>query len=151
MPRGTVLFDHFLPFGTVPVDHFLPLGTLLENVFKKRLLKGLFIFLLKVSLTTFIVYSLLTRYSFASRLLISNKKLLPFNSNFSLLILYFGDPYGNRTHDSTLRGWRLSRLTNGPYKLKCLLFLLFTFSTLLFISFLFDFVKTNFTLFLNFI
>ena len=25
-----------------------------------------------------------------------------------------GDPYGNRTHDSTLRGWRLSRLTNGP-------------------------------------
>ena len=28
--------------------------------------------------------------------------------------LFSGDPYGNRTHDSTLRGWRLSRLTNGP-------------------------------------
>ncbi len=26
----------------------------------------------------------------------------------------FGDPYGNRTHDSTLRGWRLNRLTKGP-------------------------------------
>ncbi len=25
-----------------------------------------------------------------------------------------GDPYGNRTHDSTVKGWRLSRLTNGP-------------------------------------
>lgn len=25
-----------------------------------------------------------------------------------------GDPYGNRTHDSTLRGWRLNRLTKGP-------------------------------------
>ncbi len=26
----------------------------------------------------------------------------------------FGDPYGNRTHDSALRGPRLNRLTNGP-------------------------------------
>ena len=26
----------------------------------------------------------------------------------------FGDPYGNRTHASALRGPRLSRLTNGP-------------------------------------
>ena len=26
----------------------------------------------------------------------------------------FGDPYGNRTHDSALRGLRLNRLTNGP-------------------------------------
>ena len=31
--------------------------------------------------------------------------------------LIIGDPYGNRTHDSTLRGWRLSRLTKGPYVL----------------------------------
>ena len=34
----------------------------------------------------------------------------PFGSD----VIFFGDPYGNRTHDSTLRGWRLSRLTNGP-------------------------------------
>lgn len=27
-----------------------------------------------------------------------------------------GDPYGSRTHDSTVKGWRLSRLTNGPQK-----------------------------------
>ena len=26
-----------------------------------------------------------------------------------------GDPYGNRTHDSALRGPRLNRLTNGPH------------------------------------
>ena len=30
-------------------------------------------------------------------------------------VFLFGDPYGNRTHDSTLRGWRLSRLTNRPF------------------------------------
>ena len=29
---------------------------------------------------------------------------------------FHGDPYGNRTHVSTLRGWRLSRLTNGPFR-----------------------------------
>ena len=27
----------------------------------------------------------------------------------------FGDPYGNRTHDSALRGLRLNRLTKGPF------------------------------------
>ena len=27
---------------------------------------------------------------------------------------FIGDPYGNRTHDSALRGRRLNRLTNGP-------------------------------------
>ena len=32
----------------------------------------------------------------------------------TLIFYYLGDPYGNRTHDSTLRGWRLNRLTNGP-------------------------------------
>lgn len=33
-----------------------------------------------------------------------------------MLYLFFfcGDPYGNRTHDSALRGPRLNRLTNGP-------------------------------------
>ena len=36
------------------------------------------------------------------------------------MILYFfkiGDPYGNRTHDSALRGLRLNRLTKGPFKI----------------------------------
>ena len=28
----------------------------------------------------------------------------------------YGDPYGNRTHDSALRGPRLNRLTKGPIK-----------------------------------
>ena len=27
---------------------------------------------------------------------------------------FFGDPYGNRTHDCAVRGRRLSRLTKGP-------------------------------------
>ena len=31
------------------------------------------------------------------------------------LSLFVGDPYGNRTHVSALRGPRLSRLTNGPF------------------------------------
>ncbi len=26
----------------------------------------------------------------------------------------FGDPYGTRTHDTTVKGWCLNRLTNGP-------------------------------------
>ena len=26
----------------------------------------------------------------------------------------FGDPYGNRTHDTTVKGWCLNRLTKGP-------------------------------------
>ena len=29
-------------------------------------------------------------------------------------LLLFGDPYGSRTHDSTVKGWRLNHLTNGP-------------------------------------
>ena len=28
---------------------------------------------------------------------------------------YFGTPKGNRTPDSTVRGWRLDRLTIGAY------------------------------------
>ena len=32
----------------------------------------------------------------------------------ALSFLFCGDPYGNRTHDSALRGPRLNRLTNGP-------------------------------------
>ena len=27
---------------------------------------------------------------------------------------FFGDPYGTRTHVTTVRGWCLNRLTNGP-------------------------------------
>ena len=26
-----------------------------------------------------------------------------------------GDPYGTRTHVTTVKGWCLNRLTNGPY------------------------------------
>ena len=26
----------------------------------------------------------------------------------------FGDPYGNRTHVTTVKGWCLNRLTKGP-------------------------------------
>ena len=28
-----------------------------------------------------------------------------------------GDPYGTRTHDTTVKGWCLNRLTNGPYEI----------------------------------
>ena len=37
-------------------------------------------------------------------------------------LLRFGDPYGNRTHDSALRGLRLSRLTNGPCQIRLILY-----------------------------
>ena len=30
-------------------------------------------------------------------------------------LLRFGDPYGIRTHDTTVKGWCLNRLTKGPY------------------------------------
>ena len=29
-------------------------------------------------------------------------------------MLVFGDPYGNRTHVTTVKGWCLNRLTKGP-------------------------------------
>ena len=32
-----------------------------------------------------------------------------------LPILFAGDPYGTRTHVTTVKGWCLNRLTNGPY------------------------------------
>ena len=34
-----------------------------------------------------------------------------------LPILFAGDPYGTRTHVTTVKGWCLNRLTNGPYHL----------------------------------
>ncbi len=33
------------------------------------------------------------------------------------LILHIGDPYGNRTRDTAVKGRCLNRLTNGPGKL----------------------------------
>jgi hypothetical protein len=33
------------------------------------------------------------------------------------LILLNGDPYGNRTHDTAVKGRCLNRLTNGPYEI----------------------------------
>ena len=29
-------------------------------------------------------------------------------------VLFAGDPYGTRTHVTTVKGWCLNRLTNGP-------------------------------------
>ena len=29
-------------------------------------------------------------------------------------VIHFGDPYGNRTHVTTVKGWCLNRLTKGP-------------------------------------
>ena len=34
-----------------------------------------------------------------------------------VLCIKFGDPYGIRTHVTTVRGWCLNRLTNGPYEI----------------------------------
>ena len=34
---------------------------------------------------------------------------------FLVFLKIFGSPKGNRTLDSTVRGWRLNRLTIGPY------------------------------------
>ena len=36
------------------------------------------------------------------------------NSRFWLFFRDFGDPYGTRTHDTTVKGWCLNRLTKGP-------------------------------------
>ena len=30
-------------------------------------------------------------------------------------VRFVGDPYGTRTHVTTVKGWCLNRLTNGPY------------------------------------
>ena len=32
-----------------------------------------------------------------------------------MLVFFAGDPYGTRTHVTTVKGWCLNRLTNGPY------------------------------------
>ena len=31
-----------------------------------------------------------------------------------MLSFFTGDPYGTRTHVTTVKGWCLNRLTNGP-------------------------------------
>ena len=43
-----------------------------------------------------------------------NKCLLMAIIHFCACAL-FGDPDGTRTHDTTVKGWCLNRLTNGPY------------------------------------
>ena len=63
---------------------------------------------------------------------------------------FAGDPYGNRTHDSALRGLRLSRLTNGPFAF-CLCIISYVFSFCksffyFFIIFLLYAQRTNFRL-----
>ena len=34
------------------------------------------------------------------------------------VFLFFGDPYGNRTHVTTVKGWCLNRLTKGPFRFR---------------------------------
>ena len=34
-------------------------------------------------------------------------------------VFFAGDPYGTRTHVTTVKGWCLNRLTNGPYSIYC--------------------------------
>ena len=41
---------------------------------------------------------------------------------FNIFHRLAGDPYGNRTHDSALRGLRLNRLTKGPVKTTLLIY-----------------------------
>ncbi len=36
--------------------------------------------------------------------------------------LFAGDPYGTRTHVTTVKGWCLNRLTNGPFALSRVLY-----------------------------
>ena len=42
-------------------------------------------------------------------------------------VFFAGDPYGTRTHVTTVKGWCLNRLTNGPY-----FFLKFSFRSIAF-------------------
>ena len=51
-----------------------------------------------------------TRSAHAEHIVPKTKEAL-----FTKCFFVFGDPYGNRTHVSALRGRRLSRLTNRPY------------------------------------
>ena len=44
----------------------------------------------------------------------SNKKELCKNINFYTALNKFGDPWGNRTPDTAVKGRCLNRLTNGP-------------------------------------
>ena len=36
-------------------------------------------------------------------------------NSINKLSFFFGDPYGNRTHVTAVKGPCLNRLTNGPY------------------------------------
>ena len=44
----------------------------------------------------------------------SNEKKTNTHENECSPLIKSGDPYGNRTHDSAVKGRRLNRLTNGP-------------------------------------
>ena len=52
-----------------------------------------------------------------------NKCLLMAIIHFCACAL-FGDPDGTRTHDTTVKGWCLNRLTTGP----CVFYTLFQFN-----------------------
>ena len=51
------------------------------------------------------------------------------------VVLLFGDPYGNRTHVSALRGPCLSLLTNGPWFVAILLYYIFFGLSIAFLNF----------------
>ena len=42
-----------------------------------------------------------------------NPNAVPIGTKFGFNL--FGDPYGTRTHVTTVKGWCLNRLTNGPF------------------------------------
>ena len=84
-------------------------------------------------------FVLRSNISYAERISLAEGKF-HWKKTCQLTSLFSGDPYGNRTHDSTLRGWRLNRLTKGPYK-----------RYLLFIPFFLPLVKQFLILFVRFI
>ena len=57
--------------------------------------------------------SIPARVTFYARHLL--KSVYKEKSTTSFEIVRFGDPYGNRTHVTAVKGPCLNRLTNGPY------------------------------------
>ena len=43
--------------------------------------------------------------------------LLVKQTTYFIFLIFIGSPTGNRTPDSTVRGWRLNLLTIGPHKI----------------------------------
>ena len=56
-------------------------------------------------------------------------------SRTAVLLFCVGDPYGNRTHVSALRGPCLSLLTNGPWFVAILLYYIFSGLSIAFLNF----------------